>query len=107
MPAKEPRQRQVAHVAESRAFDLETGGPLNEVFDGSFFSSLFHRIFIRAIAFIVNVAADERHDDPLGRGDRGPIPLHLILETTRSLSFEPGAPKRWEIELSILGDMRF
>jgi hypothetical protein len=55
----------------------------------------------------LQISAFATGDDPLGRGDRGPIPLHLILETTRSLSFEPGAPKRWEIELSILGDMRF
>jgi hypothetical protein len=55
----------------------------------------------------LQISAFATGDDPLGRGDRGPIPLHLILETTRNLSFEPGAPKRWEIELSILGDMRF
>jgi hypothetical protein len=40
----------------------------------------------------------------LGRGDRGPIPLHLILETTKNLSFAPGAPRGWDIELSTLGD---
>jgi len=39
-------------------------------------------------------------DDPLGRSDRGPIPLHLILESTR-LSLSPGASKSWEIELSV------
>ena len=50
----------------------------------------------------VQVSAFATGDDPLGRSDRGPIPLHLILETTQSLSFAPGAPKKWEIELSIL-----
>ena len=45
-------------------------------------------------------------DDPLGRADRGPIPLHLILETTQKLSFTPAATKKWEIDLSILPDTR-
>jgi hypothetical protein len=38
-------------------------------------------------------------DDPLGRSDRGAIPLHLILET-KNLSLEPGVPESWEITLS-------
>lgn len=55
----------------------------------------------------VQVSAFAPGDDPLGRGDRGAIPLHLIVETTSNLSFAPGAPKGWEIELSILSDTRF
>jgi hypothetical protein len=50
----------------------------------------------------VQISAFATGDDPLGRGDRGPIPLHLILETTKNLSFAPGAPRGWDIELSIL-----
>jgi hypothetical protein len=38
-------------------------------------------------------------DDPLGRSDRGAIPLHLILES-KSLSLKPGVPESWEITLS-------
>jgi hypothetical protein len=48
----------------------------------------------------IRVSAFATGDDPLGRGDRGVIPLHLILETTRSVSLTPGAPRKWEIELS-------
>ena len=55
----------------------------------------------------VQVSALASGDDPLGRGDRGPIPLHLILETTKSLSFAPGTPQGWEIEFSILGNTHF
>jgi len=55
----------------------------------------------------VQISAFATGDDPLGRGDRGPIPLHLILETTHDLSFTPGAPQRWEIEYSIAGDKHF
>jgi hypothetical protein len=39
-------------------------------------------------------------DDPLGRGDRGPIPLHLVLETLHELTLAPGTTHRWEIELT-------
>jgi hypothetical protein len=55
----------------------------------------------------VQISTFATGEDPLGRGDRGPIPLHLILETTRGLSFTPGAPKKWDLELSFLGDTHF
>ncbi len=55
----------------------------------------------------LQISAFATGDDPLGRGDRGPLPLHLILETTKNLSFAPGAPRRLDIELSILGDVDF
>jgi len=38
-------------------------------------------------------------DNPLGRSDRGPIPLHLILES-KEFSLSPGTPKKWELTLS-------
>jgi hypothetical protein len=50
----------------------------------------------------VQISTFATGDDPLGRGDRGPIPLHLILETTKGLSFAPGTAQAWEIEFSIL-----
>ena len=55
----------------------------------------------------LQISALATGDDPLGRGDRGPIPLHLILGTTKNLSLAPGAPQGWEIEFSILGDTHF
>jgi hypothetical protein len=55
----------------------------------------------------LQISAFATGDDPLGRGDRGPIPLHLILETTQNLSFAPGSPRRWDIELSILRHAHF
>ena len=51
----------------------------------------------------LQISAFATSDDPLGRGDRGPIPLHLILETG-NLSFAPGAAQRWDIEFSILSN---
>jgi len=48
----------------------------------------------------IHVSAVATGDDPLGRGDRGAIPLHLVLETVRGLSIAPGASLKWEIELA-------
>jgi len=55
----------------------------------------------------VQISAFATGDDPLGRGDRGGIPLHLIVETTQGLTFTPGAPQKWDIEFSIFGDTHF
>jgi len=51
----------------------------------------------------LQISAFATGNDPLGRGDRGSLPLHLLLETTKNLSFAPSAPKRLDIEFSILG----
>jgi hypothetical protein len=55
----------------------------------------------------VQISAFATGDDPLGRGDRGPIPLHLILETTQNLFFAPGDPQSWDMEFSVLGAANF
>jgi hypothetical protein len=47
----------------------------------------------------VQISAFATGDDPLGRSDRGPIPLHLILES-KNISLLPDAPQSWEITLS-------
>lgn len=47
----------------------------------------------------VQISAFATGDSPLGRSDRGPIPLHLILES-KEVSFAPGAVKKWEITFS-------
>ena len=55
----------------------------------------------------LQISAFATGDDPLGRGDREPLPLHLILETTKNLSMAPSAPRRLDIEFSILADAHF
>ncbi len=47
----------------------------------------------------VQISAYATGDGSLGRGDRGAIPLHLVLES-KNISLVPGAPERWEITLS-------
>lgn len=52
----------------------------------------------------VKISAFATGDDPLGRSDRGSIPLHLILETSQNLSFAPAASRKWDMDFSIHGD---
>jgi hypothetical protein len=47
----------------------------------------------------LQISAYATGDDSLGRGDRGTIPLHLILES-RNILFTPGIAGSWEITLS-------
>ena len=47
----------------------------------------------------MQISAFATGDSPLGRSDRGPIPLQLIVES-KNISLFPGAPKKWELTLS-------
>lgn len=38
-------------------------------------------------------------NDPLGRGDRGPLPMHLILHA-KGFSLTPAVPRHWELSLT-------
>ena len=54
----------------------------------------------------LRISAFATGDDALGRGDRGPIPLHLIIETTHEVTLQPNSTKKWEIELTSLAEPR-
>jgi hypothetical protein len=45
------------------------------------------------------ISAYATGNDPLGRGDRGPLPIHLILQT-KSFSLSPAVPVHWELSLT-------
>jgi hypothetical protein len=47
----------------------------------------------------LRISAFSTGNNPLGRSDRGPIPLHLILES-KNIFLSPGAPQKWELALS-------
>ncbi len=47
----------------------------------------------------IEVSAHATGNDPLGRGDRGPLPIHLILEV-KSFSLAPARPMRWQLSLT-------
>jgi hypothetical protein len=46
-----------------------------------------------------DISACATGNDPLGRGDRGPLALHLILQS-KSFSLTPAVPKHWELSLT-------
>lgn len=47
-----------------------------------------------------DISAFATGNDPLGRGDRGPIPLHLVLQT-KPFAMAAGEKKHWEMLLAI------
>jgi hypothetical protein len=47
----------------------------------------------------LEISACATGNDPLGRGDRGPLPMHLILQS-KSFSLTPAMPTRWELSLT-------
>lgn len=47
----------------------------------------------------LKISAYATGNDGLGRGDRGPIPLHLILES-KDITFAPRVAQSWEVTLS-------
>jgi len=49
----------------------------------------------------VGISSFATGDGPLGRGSQGAIPLHLVLDSN-DISFDPGTPKSWEIDLSLI-----
>jgi hypothetical protein len=44
------------------------------------------------------ISAYATGNDPIGRGDRGPLPMHVIFQT-KSFSLTPAEPKHWELSL--------
>ena len=47
----------------------------------------------------LEISAYTTGNAPLGRGDRGPLPLHLILQT-KGFTLIPAIPRNWELVLS-------
>ena len=47
----------------------------------------------------LEISAYTTGNAPLGRGDRGPLPLHLILQT-KEFTLIPAIPRNWELVLS-------
>jgi hypothetical protein len=47
----------------------------------------------------LEISAYATGNDPLGRGDRGPLPIHLIVQA-KSFSLTPTIPTHWELSLT-------
>ena len=85
------------HIETSLAESLRTDRLLSK--EGSLAVRVLHSDWpIRISAFATG-------DDPLGRGDRRAIPLHLVFEAN-NISLLPGVEQKWDIELSTLADER-
>jgi hypothetical protein len=47
----------------------------------------------------LEISAYATGNDPRGRGDRGPLPVHVIFQT-KSFSVTPAEPRHWEFSLT-------
>jgi hypothetical protein len=57
-------------------------------------------ICVRDSNWPIRVSAFAPGDDPLGRGDRGALSLHLLLETDAGFSLLSGESRRWRIDIA-------
>jgi hypothetical protein len=57
------------------------------------------RVQVKESSWPLEISGYATGNDPLGRGDRGPLPLHLILQT-KGFALIPEIPRNWELVLS-------
>lgn len=96
MPLKIRRLWLAIPSRNSRLEAIENGtGRVDRLFS----NGMNLNVQVRHSDWPVQISAFATGDDPLGRGDRGAIRLHLILES-RNISLTPATTERWEITLS-------
>jgi len=54
---------------------------------------------VKESSWPLEISAYATGNTPLGRGDRGALPLHLLIQT-KSFTLIPGISAQWEISLS-------
>ena len=57
------------------------------------------RVQVKESSWPLEISGYATGNAPLGRGDRGPLPLHLIIQT-KSFTLVPAIPAQWELSLS-------
>jgi hypothetical protein len=57
------------------------------------------KVQVKESSWPLEISGYATGNDPLGRGDRGPLPWHLILQT-KGLTLIPAIPSNWELVLS-------
>lgn len=93
------RIRRLWLAIPSRTNQLETIENSGSRFDQLSSTGATLRVQVKQSDWPVQTSALATGDDSLGRGDRGAIPLHLILQS-RNISLTPETPEHWEITLS-------
>lgn len=101
--SKPLRVRRLRLAIPSRDSHLETFEVNGSRIDRLTSSGITLEVQVRRSDWPLQISAYATGDDPLGRSDRGAIPLHLILES-KNISLMPGAPESWEITLSAINN---
>jgi hypothetical protein len=83
----------------SRYDHLETLYVKGERIDRLFSEGQTLAIQVKDSPWPMEISAFTTGNAPLGRGDRGPLPLHLILQT-QGFTLIPAIPRNWELVLS-------
>jgi hypothetical protein len=83
----------------SRYDHLETLYVKGERIDRLFSEGQTLAIQVKDSPWPLEISAFTTGNAPLGRGDRGPLPLHLILQT-QGFTLIPAIPRNWELVLS-------
>jgi hypothetical protein len=98
-PSKPLKVRRLWLSIPSRNSHLETSGAGGVRIDQLTSNGMTLEVQVKHSDWPVQISAYATGDDSLGLGERGAIPLHLILES-RNVSLTPGASESWEITLS-------
>jgi hypothetical protein len=100
MASKPLRVRRLWLTIPSRNSHLETLEPGGPRIDRLASKAAILDVQVKHSDWPVEISAYSTGDDSLGRGDRGAIPLHLVLES-KNISLVPGAREGWEITLQV------
>ncbi len=98
-PSQPLNVRRLWLAIPSRYDHLETSYLNGARIDRLFSEETALEVQVKSSDLPFEISAYVTGDDPLGRGDRGPLPLHLILQT-KSFSLTPAVPKHWELSLT-------
>jgi hypothetical protein len=91
--------RRLWFAIPSRYDHLETSYPQGARIDRLTLEEKMLEVQVKNSDLPLEISAYATGNDPLGRGDRGPLPIHLIFQA-KSFSLTPAKPIRWELSLT-------
>jgi hypothetical protein len=91
--------RRLWFAIPSRYDHLETSYLQGTRVDRLMSEGKFFEIQVKNSNLPLDISAYAAGNDPLGRGDRGPLPMHLIFQA-ENLSLTPAKPTYWELSLT-------
>jgi hypothetical protein len=91
--------RRLWFAIPSRYDHLETSYPQGARIDRLTLEEKMLEVQVKNSDLPLEISAYATGNDPLGRGDRGPLPIHLIFQA-KGFSLTPAKPISWELSLT-------